>query len=587
MLKPKKRDSLQSKAFWYLVLGAVVFLLVISPLELIMHSYTIMTNYKRESRLDLAYAVSLIDAQYLEDLYKKTKAIYDDTSEELKLDQFSDPYCEKFIPLVDDEFHSYRNILVKCREKKELVNVYLIFLDKEHDRYVFVIDGDQNEYAYLPGQWLSDENGEIADLDSIDDIEESNWRLNITYGRLYGFTATNFIDIYDTSGNRIGYGVIDFSVNDFFRKLFDFLKIYIPLLIVVIFLGARAIAKVLRKNIIVPIDNMAAVARDYTARDKVSQTNVTHYFSNLKIETNDEIQDLWQSMVNMETDISETMIRIREVTEEQAKLQSKQDRINNELSIATRIQEGILPRTFPAFPERKEFDLYASMIPALQVGGDLYDFFLIDEEHLGLVMADVSGKGISASLFMVMAKTLIQIEALKLHGHPAEVLKSVNEQLMSGNEAEMFVTVWFGVLTISTGDVVYANAGHEYPAICRKGGVFELYKDIHGLPVAAMEFAKYKEGEFHLDPGDTLYVYTDGVTDANNPKKERFDIPRMLEALNQNPKATPKELVDNVNQAINTFMDVEPRFDDTTMMAVRYFGSDGNGDESTNPAQSD
>ena len=585
--KSHGRNSLESKAFWTIVAGAAVFLLIISPFELIMHAYTIMTNYKRESRLDLAYAVSLIDPQYLEDLYKNTKEIYDKTPEELKQKQFTDEYRQIFVPLVDEQFLDYRRILVKCREEKELVNCYLIFTDEEKERFVFLIDGDKNDYAYLPGQWLSNENGEIEDLDTIDKIEESKWRLTITYGKLYGFTATNYIDLYDTQGNWIGYGVIDFSVNDFFQKLFDFLKIYIPFLVLIVTFGAHAISRILKRDLIVPLDNMANVAREYTARDKVKQTNVTHYFSNLKIDTNDEIQDLWESMVNMETDISETMIRIREVTEAQAKLQSKQDRINNELSIATRIQEGILPRNFPAFPDRTEFDIYASMIPAQQVGGDLYDFFLVDEDHLGLVMADVSGKGISASLFMTMAKTLIQNEAIKLHGRPGEVLKSVNAHLMSGNEAEMFVTVWFGVLDISTGNIVYSNAGHEYPAICKEGGKFELFKDIHGLPVAAMENAKFREGEFHLDPGDTLFVYTDGVTDANNPQKERFDIERMLEALNIKPDGTPKEINDNVRGAINQFMDTEPQFDDTTMMVVRYYGPADRGEESENHAQAD
>ena len=212
------------------------------------------------------------------------------------------------------------------------------------------------------------------------------------------------------------------------------------------------------------------------------------------------------------------------------------------------------------------------MKPALEVGGDFYDFFLIDEDHLGLVMADVSGKGISAALFMVIAKTLIQNEAMIHKDKPAEVLDAVNNRLMEGNEAEMFVTVWLGIVTLSTGDVVYVNAGHEFPAIARKGRRFELFRDIHGLPVAAMKKAKFKEGEFFLNPGDTLYVYTDGVTDANNPQKERFDVERMLDALNIKPDGTLEEINDNVRSEITKYMDGEPPFDDTTMLVFRYYG---------------
>ena len=340
----------------------------------------------------------------------------------------------------------------------------------------------------------------------------------------------------------------------------------------VLFLGASRISKIVKRSIIVPVDALAASAKTYTARDKVNAIDSTDYFSTLNIHTDDEIEDLWKAMVNMEEDMNATMLRIREVTEEKLALKSHQERIQNELSIATRIQEGILPSTFPPFPERKEFDIYASMVPALEVGGDFYDFFLIDDDHLGLVMADVSGKGISGALFMVISKTLIQNETMINHGQPSKVLSIVNRRLLEGNEAEMFVTVWLGILTISTGEIVYVDAGHEYPAIAHKDGKFELFKDVHGMAVAALEFTKFKEGTIQLEPGDTLYLYTDGVTDANNPSKERFDTDRMVDALNINPNGTVKEINDNVHNAIRDFMQDEPPFDDTTMMVFRYNG---------------
>ena len=572
--KERRKRSLENKAFWFILISALVLVLIIVPFELVMHAYTIMVNYNRESKQDLAYAVSLIDEEYLENLYAETKKRYEATPEELKQQEFTDDYRNIFIDLVDDQFLDYREILVKCREQKKLVNVYLILLDEEKERFVFVLDGDKPEYAYLPGQWLSNENGEIESFDKIRDIENSNWKLSITYGKLSGFTATNYYDITDTKGNQIGYGVIDFDVNDFFNKLFDFLKVYIPFLVAILFLGANRISKIVKKSIIVPVDALAASAKTYTARDKVNDSGATDYFSAVNINTDDEIEELWRAMVNMEEDMNETMQRIREVTEEKLELKNRQERIQNELSIATRIQEGILPSVFPPFPERKEFDIYASMVPALEVGGDFYDFFLIDEDHLGIVMADVSGKGISGALFMVISKTLIQNETMINHGQPSKVLSIVNQRLLEGNEAEMFVTVWLGILTISTGEIVYVDAGHEYPAIAHQNGRFELFKDVHGMPVAALETTKFREGTIQLLPGDTLYLYTDGVTDANNPAKERFDTDRMLDALNINPNGTVKEINDNVHHAIREFMQDEPPFDDTTMLVFRYSGPD-------------
>ena len=572
--KERRKRSLENKAFWFILISALVLVLIIVPFELVMHAYTIMVNYNRESKQDLAYAVSLIDEEYLENLYAETKKRYEATPEELKQQEFTDDYRNIFIDLVDDQFLDYREILVKCREQKKLVNVYLILLDEKKERFVFVLDGDKPEYAYLPGQWLSNENGEIESFDKIRDIENSNWKLSITYGKLSGFTATNYYDITDTKGNQIGYGVIDFDVNDFFNKLFDFLKVYIPFLVAILFLGANRISKIVKKSIIVPVDALAASAKTYTARDKVNDSGATDYFSAVNINTDDEIEELWRAMVNMEEDMNDTMQGIREVTEEKLELKNRQERIQNELSIATRIQEGILPSVFPPFPERKEFDIYASMVPALEVGGDFYDFFLIDEDHLGIVMADVSGKGISGALFMVISKTLIQNETMINHGQPSKVLSIVNQRLLEGNEAEMFVTVWLGILTISTGEIVYVDAGHEYPAIAHQNGRFELFKDVHGMPVAALETTKFREGTIQLLPGDTMYLYTDGVTDANNPAKERFDTDRMLDALNINPNGTVKEINDNVHHAIREFMQDEPPFDDTTMLVFRYSGPD-------------
>lgn len=570
--RPEKKQSLEKVAFWNVFFAAAMLIFLMSCLEFVIYAYSLMQNYKRESNEDVGYAIRLIGAEYLDEIYQKTEDVYYSVPEEIRSQRFSDEYKQYLIPLVDQTFLNARFIMTSCREENNLGNVALVFVDEQNGRTVYVIDGDTNENAYLPGQWLSVKDAETETLESMKKIHDSNWRMFITYGSVSGWTATNYVDILDEEGNWLGYGVVDININDFFDKMFQFLRVFIPTVLLIVIYGAYRLSSLLRRRLITPINMLAGAAKEYTAQDKVNNSSATTVFNNLHLNTNDEIQDLWGTMVNMESDIHMTMDRIRMVTAEQEKLKGEQERLNNELAIATRIQEGILPRTFPAFPERNEFDIYASMTPALEVGGDFYDYFLIDDDHLALVIADVSGKGISAALFMVIAKTLIQNETLVRDGDVSAVLTSVNKRLIESNEADMFVTVWLAVLTISTGHVDYVNAGHEYPAIRHKDSKFEIYKDIHGMPVAAMSKTKFRHGEFTLDPGDTLFVYTDGVTDAINPESESFGIDRAIDALNVKPDGTPKEINDSVRSIIDEFRRDEPPFDDTTMVVFKYYG---------------
>lgn len=241
-----------------------------------------------------------------------------------------------------------------------------------------------------------------------------------------------------------------------------------------------------------------------------------------------------------------------------------------ELNMATAIQESMLPSIFPAFPDRKEFDLHASMEPAKEVGGDFYDFFMIDDDHLGIVIADVSGKGVPAALFMMISKTIIQNYAM-LGISPAEVLKRANNSLCAQNKMEMFVTAWIGILELSTGMMKCANAGHEYPVICHDGK-FELLKDKHGLVLGGMEFVRYTDYEIQLDKGDKIFVYTDGVPEATDKDHNLFGTDRMVDALNRNPKAGTEEVLKNVRAAVDGFVGIAEQFDDLTMLCLEYNG---------------
>ena len=268
----------------------------------------------------------------------------------------------------------------------------------------------------------------------------------------------------------------------------------------------------------------------------------------------------------------DTIRRMEREQMEQENMIREQERIVKELSTARQIQNSVLPHIFPPFPERKEIDLFASMDPARDVGGDFYDFFFIDEDHLCLVIADVSGKGIPAALFMMFSKRIIE-DFAKIEHSVSEILRKTNEVLCDSNQAEMFVTVWLGILEISTGRMAASNAGHEYPAICKKDGSFELYKDKHGFVIGGMPGVRYKEYALQMEPGDKIFVYTDGVPEATAGSGEMFGAERMTAALNTCADGRPEEILRRVRSAVDDFVGDAEQFDDLTMMCLEYKGT--------------
>ena len=556
--------SLRTKAFRVILTGALLLILLISAAGLGGFSYVAMKDYHEEAEHLMGYALSMMDMEYVEKFFGETRKIYEGLPDDVRKDPYSEEFLDAFRPLLDDDFYKAREVLVNCRVESENRNVSLIMTDPELSAIVFVIDGDEIDWAYAPGQWIE------TDLSFIEKTLHSSWRLMLTHEPEYGWIGTDYGELKASDGSLLGYISIDVDMNDFFRRIFRTLAILIPAAIVVILLMAFEAARLMENHVLSRLGNLAEAAREYTARDKVEDPSggAPSFFAPLDIRTADELEDLWQSMTDMETDMNETMQRLRTVTAEQEHMEA-------ELAIATQIQEGTLPRRFPAFPDRTEFDIYASMTPAKEVGGDFYDFFLVDEDHLALVIADVSGKGISAALFMVNAKALLQNLTMQGADDVVGVCEKVNSRLIEQNEAMLFVTVWLAVLRISTGEVTYVNAGHEYPAICRNGGRFTIEKDVHSGPMAAFEGMKFRAGSFVLRPGDTVFCYTDGVTEANNREEELFGTERMLEALNRRPDAAPKELDECVRKAAADFVGGAAQFDDMTILTLQYFGTTG------------
>ncbi len=273
-----------------------------------------------------------------------------------------------------------------------------------------------------------------------------------------------------------------------------------------------------------------------------------------------EIANLASSIDTMEADMVNYIGNLTAVTAEK-------ERIGAELSLARTIQDNSVPNIFPPFPDRDDFDIYASMTPAKEVGGDFYNFFLIDDDRLMFVIGDVSGKGIPAALFMMVTNILISDRAL-MGGTPGEILTFVNQNICEHNQADMFVTLWLGILELSTGKVVAANAGHDDAAVYRKNGAFELFKTKHGFVIGGMEGVRYRDFELKLGPGDKLFLYTDGVPEATDAQNGMFGMERMLDALNANKERTPEEILNGVHERVNAFVGDAPQFDDLTMLCV-------------------
>lgn len=320
---------------------------------------------------------------------------------------------------------------------------------------------------------------------------------------------------------------------------------------IIIVIGVYFISKVFADRVVQPL---LFLQKDV---QMISKGNLEH---RAKIIQDDEIGELANAFNNMSASLQEYIKNLSSVMAEK-------ERIGAELNVATQIQADMLPSIFPAFPEREEFDIYATMQPAKEVGGDFYDFFLIDEDHLAVVIADVSGKGVPAALFMVIAKTLLKNRA-QMGDSPAKVLEVVNNQLCENNKAEMFVTVWFGVMQISTGKIVAANAGHEKPIIRKADGEFEIFKDKHGFVMGGMEGMKYKEYELEIEKGGCLFVYTDGVPEATSSDSELFGMERLVQVLNEEKDAPLPDILKSVKGSIDKFVKDAPQFDDITMLAL-------------------
>lgn len=380
----------------------------------------------------------------------------------------------------------------------------------------------------------------------------------------YGYNYTGIAVILDENGQAIAEIQYILDMSEVRSYLNSFLMNMLLISFAIIGITIFSYIFFVRKVVTRPLGKLAAFTQEITDCGVFENKRIC-------IQTGDEIESLSQSFNFMLEELENYIDNLSHVTAEK-------ERIGAELDIAKHIQASMLPCIFPAFPERREFDIYATMTPAKEVGGDFYDFFMVDDRHLAIVMADVSGKGVPAALFMVIGKTLI-----KDHTTPesdlGKVFTDVNNLLCEANSEGLFITAFEGVLDLETGTFDFVNAGHEMPYICKAGGDFEAYKIRPGFVLAGMEGMKYRAGTMTLDVGDKIFQYTDGVTEATNINNELYGMERLCKILNARKNNTPIEILESVKADIDEFVGEASQFDDITMLCLEYKAKTENTDD--------
>ena len=457
----------------------------------------------------------------------------------------------------DDYYEEIREYLLMVKQIVGLKYFYVVVPEDEVMVYIWdagepgeegVCDlGDSDAY-YGGGNELM-HAAFAADADQV---------ILITNNEEYGYLASVYVAILDSAGEPVALASVDVSMDMIDEQIRGFVGLALLITCGVLLLAGALYYFYIRRILIRPLGMLHQATRELVEHQMDDLGKFT-----LDIHTGDEIEDLAGSFQYMTRELDAYIRNLAQVT-------SEKERIGAELHVATQIQADMLPRIFPPFPERGEFDIYATMTPAKEVGGDFYDFFLIDQDHLAVVIADVSGKGVPAALFMVIAKTLIKNHA-QAGRDPEQVFSVVNNQLCGNNEAEMFVTAFLGVLEISTGRFTYVNAGHNPPLVSLGGKGYDWLPVRRGFVLAGMEDIRYRQQEICLQPGDSLLLYTDGVTEALDPQQELYSENRLKDFMNSGVLAgrTLEEQLQLLHADIEAFAAGAERADDITMLLLQ------------------
>jgi len=558
----RKYRGLQARTVRAVIMICGLLGLVLLCIGLSMYSMSLVKQYT-----DHAGCVSQLASQSVRrgsdgiGISRKVMDIYRNLSDEDRAKNGTQEYRDLFAGInKTPEFHLLFNMLTSFCKSSNVSDVYLGMFDESDNALVYIID-PADESHFEPGEWEYIEQRETKKF--------LNWSgegyiYDISRTEKYGWMCTAGTPICNESGEILFFVLVDVTVGDIFGGIGHYALLITVATLLVIALISWTLLMYIEKTLVKPLNMIADAAQGY-AKERIAGDKNNKHFAALDIHTGDEVENLSHVMADMEQDLAEYEENLTKITAER-------ERIETELELAARIQREELPGVFPAFPERTEFEIYASMDPAKEVGGDFYDFFLIDDDHLYMAIADVSGKGIPAALFMMSSKSILANNA-RLGKSPARILYDTNTALCVNNPEKMFVTVWVGILEISTGKLTASNAGHEYPVLRQPDGNFELVKDEHGVMAGARKGMKYTEYELTLEKGSKLFVYTDGVPEATDAQENLYGTDRMLEALNRNPGDSPAELLFNVRRAVDEFVQDAEQYDDLTMLCIEYKGT--------------
>lgn len=554
--------SLRQKTVCMILLLALALTITAAAVGYDVYAGTMDAHYQMLAMNVSKTAASLVNAEEVRELVAQVMEIYrKDPAPTYDSDEEWAEYLSQYTGISEQEsFTTLYDTLYKIKTANNVLSLYISYMDSESMTGIYIIDADKTETGCPTGTWdiIYPQNYEAMKH------PENGFEAYITDTEEYGWLCSAGAAVLDDSGKAVAHVFTDISMESVMADRQAFLMRLCAILIGITTVITLALIKVVNTALVKPINSLASAASSYVEAKEEGEVSA---LALLDIHTGDEVENLSHALKRMERDINGYIENLTHVTAEK-------ERIGAELSVATHIQASMLPCIFPAFPNRREFDIYATMTPAKEVGGDFYDFFLMDDDHLAVVIADVSGKGVPAALFMVIAKTLIK-DHTQSGKPPEEVFAEVNRQLCEANDENLFVTAWMGVLEISTGKLVYVNAGHNPPVIGRKNGETEFLRSRPGFVLAGLDFTKYRAGSLELMPGDLLYLYTDGVTEAMNTAQELYGEERLKRTLDANVSAAPEEIFKAVKKDLDDFVADAPQFDDITMLAMRYLGREG------------
>lgn len=455
----------------------------------------------------------------------------------------------------DDEYNAIRNHIQRTANAEDCSVIYVakVHTDSKEREYIYNVVSKTSGFSPYDIGFRDEVSEEFLKVyDRI--VKGESDSHNFMYARK-GYT-TSIYPMKDEDGNVVAIvGVVkNMSLLNTAKNKYIVKVILVEAIIAIV--SGIFWTIYMRRRIVKPIRilNEAAINMVEHLEDGTSPEIV--------VKNDDEIKDLADSFSKMYHEVGEYIEKLEKVTAEK-------ERIGAELTLASDIQAHMLPCIFPAFPDYDEFDIYATMTPAKEVGGDFYDFFMTDEKHLAFVMADVSGKGVPAALFMVIAKTLIKNYA-QMGQEPGQVFTTVNRLLCDGNDAGLFVTAWIGILDLESGLLKYANAGHNPPLIKKAGGQFEYLRSRPGFVLAGMDTTRYRQSEMVLNPGDRIFLYTDGVTEATDSSQQLYGEDRLESLLNRCQADTAEEMLADLKNDIDSFVCEAPQFDDITMLMLDF-----------------